>query len=212
MACDCRLWQVDKYGSTYEGQYFAGKKEGQGSLVYFNGDKYTGHFFNNKKEGQGRLEDALGGVYEGQWLNNRREGQGTQSDRNGATYAGCSRPPVAAASPPPPKRRMQASGGTTSERVRVACETRRLLLNRVSHSHHLRRSYDKSIVASPSSSPVTAQPQHSLDHQTPAFSPASSSSSGGGSLQAQLQQLNASSSQRSLVPKGALSPPVLPLK
>ena len=68
------------------------------------------------------------------------------------------------------------------------------------------RSYDKSIVASPSSSPVTAQ-QHSLDHQTPAFSPASSSSSG-----AQLQQLSSSSSQRSLVPKGALPPPVLPLK
>ena len=31
--------QADKYGSTYEGQYFAGKKEGQGCLVYFNGDK-----------------------------------------------------------------------------------------------------------------------------------------------------------------------------
>ena len=54
--------QTDKYGSTYEGQYFAGKKEGQGCLVYFNGDKYSGHFFNNKKEGQGRLEDAHGGV------------------------------------------------------------------------------------------------------------------------------------------------------
>jgi hypothetical protein len=50
--------QTDKYGSTYEGQYFAGKKEGQGCLVYFNGDKYSGHFFNNKKEGQGRLEDT----------------------------------------------------------------------------------------------------------------------------------------------------------
>ena len=82
------IFQVDKYGSQYEGQYFAGKKEGQGCLVYFNGDKYTGHFFNNKKEGQGRLEDAHGGVYEGQWLNNRREGQGTQTDRNGATYSG----------------------------------------------------------------------------------------------------------------------------
>jgi hypothetical protein len=35
--------QVDKYGSTYEGQFFAGKKEGQGSLVYFNGDKCVPH-------------------------------------------------------------------------------------------------------------------------------------------------------------------------
>ena len=34
-----RFVQADKYGSTYEGQYFAGKKEGQGCLVYFNGDK-----------------------------------------------------------------------------------------------------------------------------------------------------------------------------
>jgi hypothetical protein len=85
LSCDA---QTDKYGSTYEGQYFAGKKEGQGCLAYFNGDKYSGHFFNNKKEGQGRMEDAHGGVYEGQWLNNRREGQGTQTDRNGATYSG----------------------------------------------------------------------------------------------------------------------------
>jgi hypothetical protein len=36
-----RFVQADKYGSTYEGQYFAGKKEGQGCLVYFNGDKYA---------------------------------------------------------------------------------------------------------------------------------------------------------------------------
>lgn len=67
-------------------------------------------------------------------------------------------------------------------------------------------SYDKSIVASPSSSPITSQPQQNSDLVTPAFSPASSSGSGG-SLQAQhAQQLSSSSSLRSLAPKGLFVP------
>jgi len=66
------------------------------------------------------------------------------------------------------------------------------------------RSYDKSVVASPSSSPITSQAQQNSDLVTPAFSPASSSGSGG-NLQAQHAQQLSSSSLRSLAPKGVVT-------
>ena len=49
-------------GSSYNGQYKEGKKNGKGIFVWFDGSKFEGDFVNNKIEGYG--------VYE--WPDNRK--------------------------------------------------------------------------------------------------------------------------------------------
>lgn len=104
---------------------------------------------------------------------------------------------------------IQGSGVTTSALDKAACEPawQARTLFYPSHLFCRFRSYDKSIVASPSSSPSTAQ--HNIEHRSPAFSPASSSGSGGSSMLAQLHQQPSSSSLRTLAPKGTPARPAI---
>ena len=88
-------------GARYEGEWFNGKRHGQGKLYdrprgendQPSGDAgrqsvYVGAFKNNKREGQGRYDRWDGAVYEGEWKKGRREGNGSALYVNGEKYQG----------------------------------------------------------------------------------------------------------------------------
>jgi len=54
-----------------------GRKNGNGTLVYANGDQYTGEWQNNKKEGYGSFRQRNGTNYIGTWQNDSWDGHGT---------------------------------------------------------------------------------------------------------------------------------------
>ena len=75
-------------GARYEGEWFNGKRHGQGKLYdrprgendQPSGDAgrqsvYVGAFKNNKREGQGRYDRWDGAVYEGEWKNDLMDGK-----------------------------------------------------------------------------------------------------------------------------------------
>eukprot|EP00921_Rhytidocystis_pertsovi_P011031 GHVQ01017766.1.p1 GENE.GHVQ01017766.1~~GHVQ01017766.1.p1 ORF type:complete len:375 (+),score=35.13 GHVQ01017766.1:377-1501(+) len=62
------FWRHD--GSVYEGQWFLDEICGFGVLTEANGDKYSGHFLKNKKEGSGTLNYFESGRrFHGEWAN-----------------------------------------------------------------------------------------------------------------------------------------------
>ncbi|KAJ1563524.1 hypothetical protein HK096_000583, partial [Nowakowskiella sp. JEL0078] len=58
-------------GDVYEGIYQNGKRNGQGSYVWKNGQ-----FENGKRHGSGSYTYANGDVYEGSWKNDLKHGKG----------------------------------------------------------------------------------------------------------------------------------------
>ena len=68
---------------NYIGETKDGKKHGQGTCTYANGDKYTGEFFCDKRNGQGTLTTVGPDKYTeyvGEWQNNYRQGFGIETD------------------------------------------------------------------------------------------------------------------------------------
>ena len=64
-------WEND--GSKYEGGFYFGLKEDQGTSTYSNGEQYSGNFRNDLFHGYGTLSDSYGKVlYRGQWEHNSR--------------------------------------------------------------------------------------------------------------------------------------------
>ena len=57
----------EKYpdGSSYEGEFCNGKREGKGTYYFINGNKYEGDFKDGKKEGKGIMYYKNGNKYEG---------------------------------------------------------------------------------------------------------------------------------------------------
>jgi hypothetical protein len=75
--------------TEYEGEFYEGKRHGNGKLFLENGDIYEGQFQNGKRNGQGKCINALDGTtYIGEWFNDLMHGQGILSLPNGDKYEG----------------------------------------------------------------------------------------------------------------------------
>lgn len=88
-------------------------KEGQGRIIYINGNTYEGGWKNDRKDGYGRMVDFIRGlifsgeytegkrngfgriwlkesdqIYEGEWAQDRKQGEGILINRNGVVVSG----------------------------------------------------------------------------------------------------------------------------
>ena len=75
-------------GSTYEGEYYKGVKDGYGALIYADGSKYDGEWKNDSACGKGKWLNNRGDVYEGDLINDKANGVGKYTYANGFTYEG----------------------------------------------------------------------------------------------------------------------------
>lgn len=79
---------IEGINSRYEGYVKNGKKHGQGTLYFKNGDKYVGQWQNDKKHGQGTYLYADDEKYVGQWENDNMHGEGTYFFKSGNKFTG----------------------------------------------------------------------------------------------------------------------------
>ena len=63
-------------GNWYEGNWFNGKKEGDGKMKYGNGDIYEGEWKNDLMHGKGKMSYKDGDIFEGTFINGLKEGGG----------------------------------------------------------------------------------------------------------------------------------------
>ena len=54
---------------TYIGNFKNGKKHGEGTIHYYNGDKFIGEFKDGKKNGKGSFTYSSGETSSGNWQN-----------------------------------------------------------------------------------------------------------------------------------------------
>jgi len=73
---------------SYRGTIAHHKREGEGSMVYVDGQKYTGAWADGVRCGRGRMEYLNGDVYKGEWSHDTRHGQGTLYNADGDVYQG----------------------------------------------------------------------------------------------------------------------------
>ncbi|XP_043108957.1 radial spoke head 10 homolog B isoform X2 [Puntigrus tetrazona] len=73
------VYKCAKTATVYRGQWYLGKRQGQGVMHYNQADTswYKGEWVNNYREGWGTRCYPSGNVFEGQWRNNARHGEGT---------------------------------------------------------------------------------------------------------------------------------------
>mmetsp|Transcript_34282 Transcript_34282/g.33511 ORF Transcript_34282/g.33511 Transcript_34282/m.33511 type:complete len:124 (-) Transcript_34282:408-779(-) len=75
-------------GRIYNGEWFMGKRQGQGIMNYPNGDIYEGEWMKDFREGFGILKFTKGDTYEGEWLQDRMHGKGILAHPEGSVYEG----------------------------------------------------------------------------------------------------------------------------
>ena len=67
-------------------------ENGQGTMIYANGDKYVGEWKNGKPNGQGTYNYGVGpndgDKYVGEWKDGSKHGQGSYTYANGDNYVG----------------------------------------------------------------------------------------------------------------------------
>lgn len=80
-------WKYED-GSTYQGQYRMGLREGQGRLVTKDGSIYEGQFKQDKRHGLGAMYSSFGCGYIGEWQNGKKHGRGTHYYSTGHNYQG----------------------------------------------------------------------------------------------------------------------------
>lgn len=85
---DLQYKVIEDINSRYEGYVKNGKKHGQGTLAFKNGDKYDGQWHADKKHGQGTYIYADGEKYAGQWENGNMHGEGTYFFKSGNKFTG----------------------------------------------------------------------------------------------------------------------------
>ncbi len=64
-----KFWDTkrDRYGSTYEGEFNLGNREGHGKMTFANGDVYIGAWQNDRRTGDGTCWFANGDIFHGLW-------------------------------------------------------------------------------------------------------------------------------------------------
>ena len=72
----------------YVGDFKDGKKSGQGTYTYANGNKYVGEFKDGKQNGKGTFTSAKVGNYFGEFRDGKPTGQGTYTYTNGDKFVG----------------------------------------------------------------------------------------------------------------------------
>jgi hypothetical protein len=75
-------------GARYEGEFRAGKANGQGSLFFSNGNRYTGAWVEQYREGKGILNYVNGDKYLGDFKRSKLAGQGSLIFATGGRYEG----------------------------------------------------------------------------------------------------------------------------
>lgn len=73
---------------NYTGYVLNHRMNGQGTLVYENGDRYEGNFVNGTFSGHGKFTAKSGWTYEGDFQDGQADGQGTLTTENNAVYKG----------------------------------------------------------------------------------------------------------------------------
>lgn len=77
---------------SYEGHWNNGAFEGEGTMVWRNGERYVGEWYMGCRHGFGIHYYNNGARYEGYWLNDKRDGNGkftyAQTDGNRLSYEG----------------------------------------------------------------------------------------------------------------------------
>lgn len=81
-----RYTHVD--GSSYEGEWRADAKCGQGVEKWTDGARYWGDFVDGKKHGQGVYTSGTGVTFEGQFRNDKMDGDGRYSFIDDRIYLG----------------------------------------------------------------------------------------------------------------------------
>ena len=74
--------------SSYVGEFKEGKRHGNGTYIYINGDKYVGEFKDNKRHGHGTYHHTSGNKYVGEYKDGKKHGQGTVTFANGDKFVG----------------------------------------------------------------------------------------------------------------------------
>lgn len=77
-----------KSGSTYEGEWRGGFRDGYGIQCWPDGASYEGEWRFNRAHGRGKFVHVDGDIYDGEWANDKANGQGVYRHQNGATYEG----------------------------------------------------------------------------------------------------------------------------
>jgi hypothetical protein len=72
----------------YIGEWKDGKKNGQGSLIYRNGNSYDGEWKDNLMNGHGKFIGTNGNSYDGEWKDNLMNGHGKIIGTNGDSFEG----------------------------------------------------------------------------------------------------------------------------
>jgi hypothetical protein len=93
----CGYWLADRQhgygieickGSTFEGIFKNGKKEGIGKLTFQDGAYYIGEFYSNNICGIGTFYFKDNRIYQGEWKENRMNGSGILTWPNGNIFYG----------------------------------------------------------------------------------------------------------------------------
>lgn len=75
-------------GCVYVGSWENGCAQGRGKLLFERGEYYEGNFFQDKADGYGEYYFKDGSVYKGQWKGDKQHGEGVETWADGTTYSG----------------------------------------------------------------------------------------------------------------------------
>ena len=88
------IWEMLHHGepkilyAKYVGKWNRGRKHGDGTYFFSNGDKYVGEWRRGEKHGDGIYFFSDGDKYEGEWRNGKKHGQGTYTFSDGDKFIG----------------------------------------------------------------------------------------------------------------------------
>ena len=82
------IWTGDEKGRSYKGNWKNGKKDGEGTYDWPNGDLYMGNWKNDKADGKGKIWYDNGEEYLGSWSKGYAQGKGTYTFADGSYVVG----------------------------------------------------------------------------------------------------------------------------